>query len=324
MRAVVYDRYGGPEVLRTEEVETPTPGSGEVLVRVVAAGVATGDRHLLRGDPFLVRLMFGLRRPKLRVLGSDVSGRVEAVGPDVTEFQPGDAVLGHLADAGFGGFAEYVVAPVAALVEKPKNVSFEEAAAVPGSALAALQGLRDAGGLAHGQRVLVNGASGGVGPFAVQIARALGGRVTGVCSGRNVEFVRSLGADRVVDYTKEDPFDGRETYDLVLDAAAHRGVRRSLRAVVPGGAYVLVGGASRVTLQAMLLGPLLTRATGKRVAFFITKVDGNDLATLASMMAGGELSAEIDRREGLEAVPDALRHIESKRGRGKVVVALEG
>lgn len=323
MKAVVYDRYGGPEVLRLEDVKRPTPGPGEVLVRVVAAGVATGDRHLMRGDPFLVRLVFGLRRPKLRILGSDVAGRVEAVGPGVTEFAPGDDVFGHLADAGFGGFAEYVVAPVGAVVAKPEGVSFEQAAAVPGSALAALQGLRDTGRLTSGHRVLVNGASGGVGPFAVQIARTMGAHVTGVCSTRNIDFVGSLGADRVVDYTVEDALDGHQRYDLVLDAAAHRSVRASLRAVMPGGAYVLVGGAGGVTVQAMLLGPFLGRATGKRVAFFITKVVRADLATLAGMMARGELTAEVDVRPGLEAVPGALRHIESKRGRGKVVVALQ-
>ena len=322
MKAIVYERYGGPEVLELTEVDAPVPEDREVLIRLAAAGVATGDRLLMRGKPFLVRAVFGLFRPRLRILGSDIAGTVEAVGMEVSSFQAGDAVFGSTADAGFGGFAEYVCAPPEALVVKPETLAFEEAAAIPGSALAALQGLRDAGGLEEGQSVLVNGASGGVGTFAVQIAKAMGAEVTGVCSTPNVELVRSLGADRVIDYTKEDFRTEEARYDLVLDAAAFRTVWATLRAVAPGGTYVMVGGSSGTTLQAMAFGKLLSIVTGKRVVFFITKPVRKDLETLSDMAEAETLKPVIDRRFRLAEVPEAIRYLESGESCGKVVVSM--
>ena len=221
MKAMVYHNYGSPDVLKFEEVRTPTPADDEVLIKVRAASANAGDWHLLRGEPFLVRLMAGLRKPKDTVLGADVAGRVEAVGAKVAQFRPGDAVFGDLSESGFGAFAEYVSAPEDALVPKPAKLSFEEAAAVPSAATTALQALRDKGRIEPGQSVLVNGASGGVGSFAVQIAKSFGADVTGVCSTRNLEMVRSLGANHVIDYTQEDYTQNGSRYDLIVDAAAY-------------------------------------------------------------------------------------------------------
>lgn len=324
MRAVTFERYGGPEVLRLQQLEKPVPDEREVLVRIEASGVATGDGLVMRGTPFMVRLVFGLTKPKVHVLGSDLAGVVEAVGSEVDELAPGDEVFGSTADAGFGTFAEYVTAPVEALAPKPAGLSFEEAAVVPGSALAALQGLRDAGGLESDQRVLVNGASGAVGHYAVQIARALGAHVTGTCSTPNVDFVRSLGADEVIDYTRDDFRSLERTWDLVLDLAAFRPVRESLRAVERGGTYVMVGGSGGVTAQAILLGPILSKIAAKRVVFFITKPDPKDLRTLTRMIDEGALRPHVDRRFTLEEVPEAIRYLESGASRGKVVVRSSG
>jgi NADPH:quinone reductase-like Zn-dependent oxidoreductase len=323
MRAIAYERYGGPEVLHLEELETPVPADDQVLVRLAAAGVATGDRLLMRGEPFFVRLMFGLRKPKLRVLGSDVAGRVEAVGERVTSLRPGDEVFGSTADAGFGGFADYVCVPPEVLVDKPESLSFEEAAAVPGSALAALQGLRDAGELQAGQTVLINGASGGVGTYAVQIAKAMDAEVTGVCSTGNVDLVRSLGADRVVDYTREDFRDGGTQYDLVLDCAAFRSVLATLPAVRRGGSYVMLGGSARTTMEAMALGSVLTLVTGKRVVFFITKPKRADLETLRAMSDNKTLVPVIDRTFALPELAEAMRYLESGSSHGKVVATMD-
>jgi NADPH:quinone reductase-like Zn-dependent oxidoreductase len=249
---------------------------------------------------------------------------VEAVGPGVTDIGPGDDVFGTLADAGFGAFAEYVCAPVSAVVPKPGRLTHEEAAAIPGSALAALQGLRDRGGLREGQRVLVNGASGGVGTFAVQIARSFGAEVTGVCSTRNMDLVRSLGAAHVIDYTREDFVSTGRQYDLILDAAAHRPFRRMLPALVRGGAYVFVGGNTGPTVEAMLLGPLASALGGRKVVFFVTSSKREDLLTLRQLVEDGKLSPVIDRRFTLEEAPDAIRHLESGRGFGKSVITGAG
>jgi NADPH:quinone reductase-like Zn-dependent oxidoreductase len=322
MKAVVYDQYGGPEVLRLEELQTPVPDEGEVLVRVVAAGVATGDRLLMRGEPFFVRLMFGFRKPKLHVLGSDVAGRVETVGDGVSTLEPGDEVFGSTADAGFGCFAEYVCVGPDALVHKPEALSFEQAAVIPGSATAALQGLRDAGQLEAGQKVLINGASGGVGTYAVQIAKAMGAEVTGVCSTPNVELVRSLGADRVIDYTREDFRSGTARYDLILDCAAFQSLWATLPAVARGGRYVMLGGSAGVTMQAMTLGSALSIVTGKKVVFFITKPKRRDLEVLRSMAEEGKIVPVIDRTFTLSEVPDAMRYLESGASQGKVVLSM--
>lgn len=322
MNAIVYTEYGGPDVLRLDDIETPTPGPGEVRVRVVAAGVARGDVHLLRGTPFLVRMMFGVQRPKLRVLGSDVAGVVDAVGEGVQDFQVGDEVFGQLADAGFGGWAEFVVAPVEALVPKPPALSMEDAAALPGSALAALQGLRDKGEIQAGQSVLVNGASGGVGSMAIQIAKSMGAEVTAVCGTKNVDMVRGLGADHVIDYTREDFRDGSRQWDVVLDAAAHRPVRESLRAVAPGGKYVFVGGATGPTMEAMLLGPVLSMVTGKKVRFFISAPKKADLDAIQALAVEGTVAPVIGGRYALADAATAIGDLEARRVRGKLVLTV--
>ena len=263
MKAMVYHTYGSPDVLKLEEVQKPVPQDDEVLVQVHATSVNAGDWHLLRAKPFLMRFMgFGLLKPKHTILGSDIAGRVEVVGRNVTQFQSGDEVFGNTAKSGFGGFAEYVAVPENALVLKPTNISFEEAAAVPQAALTALQGLRDKGHIQKGQKVLINGASGGIGTFAVQLAKAFGADVTAVCSTRNVDIVRSIGADHVIDYTQEDFTKNGQRYDLILAVNGYHSISAYKRALHPEGVYVMTGGSNAQLFQAMLLGPLVSR-TGR-------------------------------------------------------------
>ena len=322
MNAIVQHAYGSPDVLQLAEVPTPTPGDGEVLVRVRAASVNAGDWHLMRADPFFLRLMYGgLLRPKHQKLGSDVAGTVEAVGPGVTAFEPGDDVFGDVSGYGFGAFAEYVAAPTDAFVPLPAGAMYEQAAAVPVAGLAALQALRDDGGVGPGDRVLVNGASGGVGTFAVQIAKHFGAEVTGVCSTRNVDLVRSLGADRVVDYTRADVTGRDERYDLVLDAAAFRSPLAYRPLLAPGGAYVLIGGSTARFFQTMLLGPWVRRH-GIRMAVHVSKPNRDDLAVLKGLVERGAVTPAIDRTYPLAEVPDAIRRLEARRVRGKVVISV--
>jgi len=323
MKAIVRDRYGPPEALHLDSVRQPVPGDGDILVHVHAASVSAGDWHLLRGEPFIVRLAFGgLVRPKLKVLGADVAGRIESVGANVRRFRVGDEVFGHLSACGFGGFAEYVSAPETAFVAKPASITFEAAAAVPGSALAALQGLRDKGRLRPGQHVLVNGAAGGVGSFAVQIAKALDAEVTGVCSTNSVGVVRDLGADHVIDYQREDYTRGH-TYDLILDTAAHRPVHHQRRALRPDGTYVMVGGAARHILGVMLLGPWVSVTSRQKLEFLSTKPVHADLLVLKELLETGRIRPLIDRRYPLRDVPQAVRYFEDGHPRGKVVIAVE-
>ncbi|HKJ58638.1 MAG TPA: NAD(P)-dependent alcohol dehydrogenase [Halobacteriales archaeon] len=321
MKAVVAQSYGPPDVLRLEEVERPAPEDDEVLIEVHAAGVNAADWHLLRADPPLVRLMgFGLFKPKNEILGADVAGRVEAIGSDVTHFSPGDEVFGDLSACGHGGFAEYVCAPEDALATKPSNLSFEEAAAVPLAAVTALQGLRDEGGIQAGQKVLIVGASGGVGTFAVQIAKAFGAEVTGVCSTSKVDLVRSIGADHVLDYTQEDFAEGR--YDLILDAGAHRSIFDCRRALEPDGTYVQVGGSTGRLFEAMLVGPLLSAIDGRTMGNMMAKPDRDDLLAICELVEAGEVTPAIDRRYPLAEVPEAIRYVEDGRARGTVVVTV--
>lgn len=324
MKAIAYDRYGPADVLRLDDVPMPAPRAGEVLVRVVAAAANAGDWHLLRGDPFLVRLMFGLFRPKHRILGSDVAGRVEAVGADVAGLRAGDEVFGDVSQHGFGGYAEFVAAPAAAFVPKPANLTFEEAAAIPVSGQTALQALRDAGRLQSGEAVLVNGASGGVGTFAVQLGKALGATVTGVCSTRNLDLVRGLGADDVVDYTRHDVTRGDRCFDLVIDTAAFASPLRFRRILRPGGRYVLVGGATARMFQILLLGPLLPLAGRRRMRAMLCRPSRDDLLQLGRLAEQGKLRPAIERRYALAEVPEAIRHLETGRARGKVVITVAG
>ena len=322
MKAIVQTEYGSTQMLSLQEVDKPVVPDNGVLVRVHAASVNAGDWHLMRGTPFLIRLIFGgLLKPKIKILGTDVAGRVEAVGKDVTQFQPGDEVFGSLSECGFGAFAEYVCATEAALVLKPTNTSFEEAATVPGAALAALQGLRDFG-LVAGQKVLIVGASGGVGSFAVQIAKALGAEVTALCSTKKIDMVRSLGADCVIDYTQADVTRQGQHYDLIFDAAAYRSVFDYLPALTPEGTYVLVGGSTARFFQAMFLGPWISRLGGRKVKCLALKPDRADLIVLRDLIEAGKISPFIDRRYNLSEVPAAIRYLEQRQVRGKVAISV--
>ena len=322
MQAVVRDRYGSPDVLRLAEVPQPAPAAGEALIRVHTASVNAGDWRILRASPMLIRLGgYGLLKPQHPVLGQDLAGKVEAVGAGVTGFEPGDAVFGESPDC--GTFAEFVCAPVARLAPKPANLSFEQAAAVPLAAVTALRGLRLAGPWRTGRKVLVNGASGGVGTYAVQIARALGAEVTGVCSTRNVELVRSLGADRVIDYTREDFTREMDGYDLILDAAAFRSVRECRRALRPSGTYVHVGGSTARLFEVLLLGTLFALIGNRNFTFLASETTTEDLAELTKLLEAGTVKPVIDRTYRLRDVAGALRYLETGRARGKVVVAVD-
>ncbi|PSN20029.1 alcohol dehydrogenase [filamentous cyanobacterium CCP5] len=323
MKAIVQTEYGSPDVLRLEAVDQPVPQDDEIQVRVRAASVDAGVWHLMRGTPFLIRLMFGgLRRPAIPILGGALAGEVEAVGSAVTQFKPGDAVFGDLSASGFGAFAEYVCAPASAFVSKPANVSFEAAATVPISGLAALQGLQTVGQLQSGQRVLVNGASGGVGSFAVQIAKALGADVTGVCGPGKVDMVRDLGADQVIDYTQADPTRPEQPYDLILDAAAYRPFFDFLPGLTAGGTYVMVGGSTPGFFQAMLIGPWISKIRDCQVKCLTSNPNQSDLLQLQHLLATGKIKPYLDRTYPLAAVPEAIRHLERRQVRGKVVISL--
>ena len=320
MKAIVYDNYGSPDVLKYEEIEKPTAGDDEVLIKVRAASVNPLDWRLMRGKPLFVRLMIGgLRKPKITRPGRDVAGQVEAVGRNVTQFKPGDEVFG----ACRGAFAEYVCAIEDRLALKPANISFEEAAAVPVAALSALQCLRDKGQIQLGQKVLVDGASGGVGTFAVQIAKSFGAEVTAVCSTRNVDTARSIGADQVIDYTREDFITNGQRYDLIIAANAHHSIFDYRRALGQDGIYVMVGGGWAQILQAMLLGPLLSLIGSKKMCFFMAKLDKTDLVLLKDFLAAGKIVPIIDRRYPLSDVAEALRYLEEGHARGKVVITFE-
>ncbi len=324
MKAIVLHKYGSPDVLNLEEVQRPIPKDNEVLVKVHAASVNAGDWHLMRADPFLIRLMFGMRKPKYSILGSDVAGRVEAVGRNVTRFQPGDELFGDIAGNGFGAFAEYVSAPEDIFVPKPSGLTFEEAAAVPLAAVTALQGLRDHGQIQAGQKVLINGASGGVGTYAVQIAKSYGAEVTGVCSTSKVEMVRSIGADHVIDYTQEDFTQNGQQYDLILAVGGNRGLAEYKRALAPKGIYVMVGGSSTAQMfQAMLLGPLHSRNGGKQLGSMMAQPNQKDLAIVKELVDAGKVVPVIDKQYPLSEVPDAIRYLESGRAQGKVVINIK-
>ena len=292
------------------------------MVKVHAASVNPLDWHLLRGEPFLVRFMgFGLFKPKSQILGADIAGRVEAIGSNVTNFKVGDDVFG----GGMGGFAEFTCMREDKLVPKPAALSFDQAASVPVAGLTALQALRDHGKIQSGQEVLINGASGGVGTFAVQIAKAYGARVTGVCSGRNIEMVRSIGADHVIDYTKESFWKSGKQYDLILDNAAFQSTRESLRALTPSGNYVMVGGDSSSTLSillSLLVNPLIALIAKRKLISFMARVNQADLAFLSELLSTGKVVPVIGRKYSLSEVPEAIRHIETGHTRGKLIVTI--
>ena len=289
MKAIVQTEYGATDVLRLADVDLPVVPDNGVLVKVSAAAVNAADWHLMRGTPFLIRLIYGgLRQPQIQILGADVAGQVTAIGKDVTQFQPGDEVFGDLSECGFGAFAEYVCATEEALVRKPAHLTYEAAAAVPLAALAALQGLRDVGQIQPGQQVLINGAAGGVGSFAVQIAKAWGATVSGVCSPSKVDMVRSIGADHVIDRTQVDVTQNGEQYDLILDVAAYRSAFDYLPILSPAGNYVLVGGSTARLFQVMLLGPWISRSGRRKVQILTSKPNQDDLVYLRDLLAVGQ------------------------------------
>ncbi len=325
MRAVVQHRYGGPDALALMDLPKPDPADGEVLVEVVAAGLHIGDVFALRGSPFPVRMMTGLRRPRSGVPGADIAGRVATVGAGVTELTPGDEVFGVSMWPSAGACGEYTRAEPGKLVHKPAGLTFEQAAAIPTSALAALHGLRDAGRLGAGQSVLINGASGGVGTFAVQIAKAMGAEVTAVTSARNAELVRSLGADHVIDYTKEDFTQTVRRYDLILDNIENRSLSEVRRALTPDGTLVLNSGtgAGGLRLLVRLVRPvLLSRFVRHNLRRYLSTPNQADLEFLKTLVDRGKLRPVIDAAYPLAETAAALRHIETGRARGKIVIAV--
>ena len=323
MKAIVYDRYGPPDVLELKEIETPEPRDDEVLIRIRAAAANQADRRLMRGDPFLVRIGKGLRRPRrAAILGSDMAGEVESVGRGVTRFRPGDEVFAEVDD---GGFAEYISFPERMLAHKPGNLTFEQAAAVPMTGLTALQALRDRGRIVAGQRVLINGASGGVGTMAVQIAKSFGAEVTGVSSTRNLDLVRSIGADHVVDYTTDDFTAGPARFDLILDMVGNHSLAALRRALVPTGTLVVVGGdggrwlgpAAQV-IRATALSPFVRQ----RLVAVIGVRRSADLEVLTGLIEDGRVRPVIDGIYPLCEAPAAMRHLETGHARGKLAITV--
>ena len=323
MKAIVQDEYGSPDVLRVGEIDNPKVGDGEVLIRVHAAGVDPGVWHLMAGLPYFLRLMgYGLRAPKTRVPGNDFSGRVETVGKEVTQFQPGDEVFGFCQ----GCYAEYACARADKILAKPANLDFEQAAAVPTSAITALQGLRDKGEVAAGQKVLIIGASGGVGSFAVQLAKVFGAEVTGVCSTPKMDLVRSIGADHVVDYTREDIAQTGERYDVILDTAGNRSLANLRGALTPRGTLVIVGGedggkwlaGTDRQLRAALLSPFVSQ----RLRSFVAAARLKDLEFLKGLLESGKVTPVIDRTYPLAEAPEAIRYLMGGHARGKLVLTV--
>jgi NADPH:quinone reductase-like Zn-dependent oxidoreductase len=323
MKAIVRDRYGSPDVLKLTDVPMPRVDNRDLLVRVRAASLNAADLDYLYGRPGVARLATGIRRPRNRGLGLDVAGQVTAMGSDVTGFQLGDEVYGDLTAFGYGAFAEYVAAPAKAFAHKPADMPFDTAATLPQAAVIALQGLRGRRPVRRGDAVLVNGASGNVGPFAVQIAKSLGAEVTGVCSTAKMDFVRSIGADRVVDYTQEDFTGQPERYDRILDVVGRHSIIDCRRALKPGGVYVMAGGSATRILQAVLLGSLLSMTGSRKLGVLWWKpFRKDDVAVIEELVRSGGVSPAIDRRYSLEDVPDALRYLDGRHARGKIVITV--
>jgi NADPH:quinone reductase-like Zn-dependent oxidoreductase len=322
MKAITYREYGGPQVLQLEECAKPAPKDDQVLVRVRAAALNPYDMHFLHGTPYFMRLSTGLRKPKFTGIGVDFSGVVESVGKKVTGFTPGDAVFGGHQ----GALAEYLVIAEQQLVKKPDNISFDQAGAVNIAAKTALQALRDAGKLQPGQKVLINGASGGVGTFAVQIAKHLGGEVTGVCSGRNTELVCSLGADHTIDYTRQDYTQGGTQYDLIIDNIGNHSFSANRRVLTPNGRYVMVGAQKGKWIKPMdsvIAAMTYSKFVHKEMGFMMARASKDDLAVLAELMREGKVTTVIDKTYKLSEAAVAMHHLETGRARGKIVIQLD-
>ena len=324
MKAIVCTKYGPPEVLQLKEVTKPGPNDDQTLVQVHAASVTFSNLLLVTGGPFPIRLIAGwFRKPKVQILGSDIAGRIEAVGRNVERFQPGDEVFGYLADCGKGGYAEYVCAPEKALGLKPANLSFEEAAAVPEAALVALQAVRDDGQIQKGQKVLIYGASGGIGTFAVQIAKSFGAEVTGVCSTRNVDLVRAIGADHVIDYTQEDCARGDGQYDLIFQLAGTHSPSALRRALTPKGTLVLSSGMGRIGGLDRIVKVLVSALfVSQSMRTWVADENKKDLVVLKELLESGKVTPVIDRSYGLSEAPEAIRYVEEGHTQGKVIISL--
>ncbi len=322
MKAIVRTKYGPPDFLQLREVEKPAPKDDEVLIEVYAVSINDWDWGLLQGTPFANRVTSGLLKPKKRILGSDVAGRIEAVGKKVKRFRPGDEVFGDLSGT-WGGFAQYVCAREKTLTPKPAGMTFEEAAAIPQAAALALQGLRDKGHIEPGQKLLINGAGGGVGTFAVQIAKLYGTEVTGVDSSEKLDMLRSIRFDHVIDYTREDFTESPERYDLILDVKTNRSVFDYLRVLSPQGTYITVGGSSGRITQIMLLGPLVSLFSKKRARLLFLKLN-KDLDYVCELFQAGKMKPVIDGPYRLNEIPEAMRHFAEGRHKGKVVVTVKG
>jgi NADPH:quinone reductase-like Zn-dependent oxidoreductase len=321
MKAVVYTRYGSPDVLRFMDVEKPAPKDNQVLVKVRAVSLNGSDWEALRGKPAYARIT-GPFRPRHHILGSDIAGRVEAAGRTATNFQPGDDVFADILGY-MGGFAEYVCVPESALAPMPAGMTYEEAAALPQAGAIALQGIWDKGQIQPGQKVLINGAGGGSGMYAVQLAKLRGAEVTGVDNAEKLEFIRSLGADHVIDYTRADFARNGRSYELILDLAAHRSVLAYKGSLVPGGRYLYVGGSAATLLQVLLIGPLIGRAEGKKLRLLAVRSGAQRLAPLVGLCQAGKIATVIDRRYRLSEVPEALRYLGEGHAKGKLVAIVE-
>ncbi|WP_419873446.1 NAD(P)-dependent alcohol dehydrogenase [Candidatus Pristimantibacillus sp. PTI5] len=322
MKAMVYTKYGMTDVLKLEEVETPAPKENEVLIQVYAASVNSWDWDRLRGKPFITRLE-GLLKPRYKILGADIAGRVVAVGGEVKLLQPGDEVFGDISGYGWGGFAEYTCAHEKAFTRKPAGMTFEEAAAIPQAAVLALQGLRDKGQIRKGHKVLINGAGGGVGTFAVQFAKSIGAEVTGVDSAAKLNMLQSIGANYVIDYTKDDFTKKGQLYDLILDVVGNRSVFEYKRALKPKGTYVMVGGPMSRIFQVLLLGPFVSMIEKKNMGLLIHKPNKDDQNALKELFEAGKIVPVIDRRYPLSDVAQAIQYLGEGHPKGKVIVRIE-
>jgi NADPH:quinone reductase-like Zn-dependent oxidoreductase len=326
MKAIMRSDYGASDVLRLEDVERPVVGDNDILVRVHAASVCKGDVHILTGKPYLFRLMIGLRRPKNRRFGQDISGRVEAIGKNVTSIRPGDDVYGNMPLGALGGFAEYACASAENFAPKPANFTYEQAAAVPDSSITALQGLRDVGKVQSGQAVLINGASGGVGTFAVQIAKALGAQVTAVCSSRHVDTVRSLGADRVVDYTKQDFVTLGQRHDAMLDLVGNRSIADCKRVLNPRGIYIACGGDPFGNWIGPIVHPtkllLADAVASQKITFFLARPSRQDLDFMTRLIEAGKVIPVIERRYSLRDAAAAVGNVAAGHAQGKTVIVV--
>ena len=320
MKAIVYYNYGSPDVLRVEEVAIPTPSDDEVLVKIHAVSINGSDREGLIGKPLYAR-MGGLRKPGYPILGSDIAGRVEKAGKNITQFQPGDEVFGEI--PGYhGGFAEYACASEKTLAKKPAGLTFEEAAAIPQGGALALHGIREKGNVQPGQHVLINGAGGSAGTFAVQLAKLHGAEVTGVDNSYKLDFLQSLGVDHAIDYTRQDFTKNRNQYDLILDLIAHRSAFAYARALKPNGTYFFVGGSVATLFQVLLLGPWIKKTRGKNIRLLMVPQGSKHLITITELCVTGKVVPVIDRRYPFHEIPEALRYVAGGRAKGKVVITV--